>query len=152
MKRITINVDLDDNELLDEEIVKAVRGYAKQIARSEMETTIQKEIQRLVTHAIDNDFRVPASRFDSGGQMYRKVRDAVNDAFKSNGDGGIQAVLRPIIREEIQHVEPSDVEKIVREAVTKETDKILASVKEMMMNELLKIVAKGLTVGDFVKQ
>ena len=151
MKKVYLSVDLEDNEVFDEQVTAAVRGYAKQIARAEMETAIQKEIQRLVTHAINEGFRVPASRFDSGGEMYKKVRDAVNDAFKSNGGGGIQAALRPIVREEIQHVEPSDVEKIVREAVAKETDKILASVKEMMMNELLKIVANGLKVGDFAK-
>lgn len=151
MKKVYLSVDLEDNEVFDEQVKEAIRGYARQMARAEMQKEIKSEIERLTKHAISEGLRAPTSRWDNGGSIYVKIRDAVNDAFKQHGNGNIGAYLRPIIREEVQHVEPSDLERAVKDAVDKEKEAILASVKEMMMNELLRIVASGLKVGDFVK-
>lgn len=52
MKKVYLSVDLEDNEVFDEQVTEAIRGYARQIARSEMEKTIQSEVERLTKHAI----------------------------------------------------------------------------------------------------
>lgn len=58
MKQINISVNLEENEVLQDSIKKALIGQAKQIAREELEKTLISEIERVTTAKI-NDIKTP---------------------------------------------------------------------------------------------
>lgn len=53
MKRIKLNVDIEDNEILDKTLKEALISQAKQIARGELEKELQAEIERITTAKIN---------------------------------------------------------------------------------------------------
>lgn len=48
MKRITINVDLEDNEILQQTVREAIDGYIKQLTRECFHEVVEAELERLV--------------------------------------------------------------------------------------------------------
>lgn len=104
MKRITLNIDLEDNELFEQEITKAVRNYAKQIARESVESVVSAEINRIVedklkyglssvcildrkideeiTKRINSYWASTAIKNNAFDVIQKKVSDAANEAVQ----------------------------------------------------------------------
>ena len=53
MKRITINVDIEDNEILEQTVREAVNGYIKQLTRECFHEVVEAELERLVKRECD---------------------------------------------------------------------------------------------------
>ena len=104
MKRVTINVDLDDNEILSEEIRKAIDAEVKRITRNAFEQKFEDELSRLIEVRF-NQYANPNS--DSFGFVRNAFRERI-DAF---------------IREKVEgfSIEEADVRK--------RADEIIASVR-----------------------
>lgn len=54
MKRINLSIDLEDNELFEESVTRAVRDYARQVAREEFDKHLRVEVQRLIDAKLDD--------------------------------------------------------------------------------------------------
>ena len=53
MKRITLNIDLDDNEILGEEIKSTIQATARQYAREQYHKVVEKEIDRIIEGRVE---------------------------------------------------------------------------------------------------
>ena len=52
MKRIQIQVDIEDNEIFEKSVQEAIKAQARQIARDVIEQEIRQEIERIVSSKI----------------------------------------------------------------------------------------------------
>ena len=96
MKRLTLEIDLSENEIFDEEITKAVRAKVREAVRNarseDIDNEVQKEVERL---------------FDSGSWDYKgKLKNIVKSAVYS----AIEQAVRDFDIKEI--VETSVAEKM----------------------------------------
>lgn len=53
MKKVNINLTLEDNEIFEKSIKDALVSQAKQISREEMNKVLQSEIERVATARVD---------------------------------------------------------------------------------------------------
>lgn len=122
MKRVTLNIDLEDNELFEREVTKAVRDYAKQIAREVVEQTVSEEIERIAENSLKN-------RFSSGYTLERMIDEEIkkrinsywaSTAIKNDAFNVIQKKISDAANEAVQRF---DIKKIF-------DDKLLASIRE----------------------
>lgn len=106
MKRLTINVDLEDNEVFDKEVKEIIIAQSKQIARESVENELRKEIERLVKNEVE---KVAESNW------YNPVRDRV-----------VIEVSKKMIRE--LSISKEDLDDVVGKKVTKYlNDKVIHS-------------------------
>lgn len=121
MKKISITVDLEDNELLTEEMEKALRGYARQIARSELSKEVDNEIQRIIDNMVTSSLKQSAYGYSYSGPLYKKVCDRVRDVLNKDYTDMIDAATSKAIKD----ITVSKIEKIIdskiKEAVTSDT-------------------------------
>ncbi len=125
MKRITLNIDLEDNELFAQEVAKAVRDYAKQIAREVVEQTVSVEIERIAENSLKN-------RLSGGYTLKRMIDEEIekrinsywaSTAIKSDAFNVIQKKISDAANEAVQRL---DIKKIF-------DDKLFASIREYFM-------------------
>lgn len=80
MKRITLSIDLDDNEVFEKEVEDAIRAEVRKITRAEhlelIKTESSKEFQRLV----DADLYCYKDKLKKivEGVIYQNVRETIN--------------------------------------------------------------------------
>ena len=53
MPRVSINIDLENNQLLEEEVIKAIEAAAKSKARSIFSATVDEELKRLANDCLE---------------------------------------------------------------------------------------------------
>lgn len=124
MKRVTLNIDLEDNELFEHEVTKAVRDYAKQIARESVESVVSAEITRIVENNLKN-------RLPSGYTLERMIDEEItkrinsywtSTTIKSNAFNVIQKKISDAADEAVQKF---NIKKIF-------DDKLFASIREYL--------------------
>lgn len=79
MKRIALQLDLKENEVLEAEILEAVRGYAKQVAREEFDHAIRHEVDRLVDKHL-NDLK--DNKYSRNSQLEKMAIDTINEKVR----------------------------------------------------------------------
>lgn len=73
MKRLTLEIDLSENEIFDEEVTKAVRAKVREAVRNARSEDIDNEVQQEVERL-----------FDGGSWGYReKLKNIVKSAVYS---------------------------------------------------------------------
>lgn len=89
MKRITLNIDLEDNELFEQEVIKAVRDYAKQIAKEVVEQTVfssgyalERMIDEEIKKRINSYWASTTIKNDAFNVIQKKISDAANEAVQ----------------------------------------------------------------------
>ena len=144
MKRVTLTVDLENNELFEEEMRAAVRGYAKEIARSELDKSINAEIERVAKSVIDKKLEPP--RYGGvryAGDLYQRVHKAATDAVESLENEAILSVVNAAVADKAS----ADYDKIIHEKIVSGIDAaqegIISEVRKLMASELLKIITEG---------
>lgn len=103
MKRINLSIDLEDNELFEESAARAVRDYARQVAREEFDKHIRAEIQRLIDAKLDDmchgHYGFPSQVQEAAAKTMKElVRDpefstaALKEAFDERCDQLLHAI------------------------------------------------------------
>lgn len=148
MKRVMISVDLDDNEVLEKEIQKAVRDTAKQIAREEINKVLKEEIER-VTEKLVKDIK--SSGWGRCSRLETMAKDEVNRIVKETiGEVEIpkDAVAKRL--DEILSRTEQKVDRLIADRVEHETiedyieEKVRQEVKAKVPDALLDIIVNGI--------
>lgn len=135
MKKVSITVDLDDNELFEEEVMKAIRGYARQEARSAVAKEITSEIQRIVDRAI-KDSLSSTWGYQYSGSLYKKVYDTASELIKEVNEDKVKKIVNDAFTGKVL----ANVNDSINEAVKKATD----TAKADMTDYVNKLIATGL--------
>ena len=144
MKRVTLTVDLENNELFEEEMRAAVRGYAREIARSELDKSINAEIERIVAITIDGKLDPP--RYGSvhyAGDLYKKIHKAATAAVESLEGEAVLGVVRAAVADKASADYDKAVDEKVASSVGAIQEGIISEVRKLMASELLKIITEG---------
>lgn len=129
MKRLTLEIDLSENEIFDEEVTKAVRAKVREAVRNARSEDIDNEVQQEVERL-----------FDNGSWDYkRKLKNIVKSAVYS----AIEQAVKDLNIKEI--VETSVAEKMddymsyykVRERCEEALNAKVQGVVEKKIKELL---------------
>ena len=129
MKRLTLEIDLSENEIFDEEVTKAVRAKVREAVRNARSEDIDNEVQQEVERL-----------FDNGSWDYkRKLKNIVKSAVYS----AIEQAVKDLDIKEI--VETSVAEKMddymsyykVRERCEETLNAKVQGVVEKKIKELL---------------
>ena len=129
MKRLTLEIDLSENEIFDEEVTKAVRAKVREAVRNARSEDIDNEVQQEVERL-----------FDNGSWDYkRKLKNIVKSAVYS----AIEQAVKDLDIKEI--VETSVAEKMddymsyykVRERCEEALNAKVQGVVEKKIKELL---------------
>lgn len=121
MKKITLSINLDDNEVLDKSVQEAIMGQAKQIARETLEKELRSEIERITEKKIDSlktDYYNDVSRRISDSIFNRLNLHQINNSENINKiveekvttyldkkvltDGGMEKFIRDYIGKSIE--------------------------------------------------
>lgn len=131
MKRLTLEIDLSENEIFDEEVTKAVRAKVREAVRNARSEDIDNEVQQEVERL-----------FDNGSWDYkRKLKNIVKSAVYS----AIEQAVKDLDIKEI--VETSVAEKMddymsyykVRERCEEALNAKVQGVVEKKIKELLNL-------------
>ena len=129
MKRLTLEIDLSENEIFDEEVTKAIRAKVREAVRNARNEDIDNEVQQEVERL-----------FDNGSWDYkRKLKNIVKSAVYS----AIEQAVKDLDIKEI--VETSVAEKMddymsyykVRERCEEALNAKVQGVVEKKIKELL---------------
>lgn len=109
MKRITLEIDLKENEAFEKEIEKIIRAKARELARNEharlIEDEIRHEIQRLTN----------ANSWGYKDKLKSIIRGLVNDELKKTvSDMDIEKLAKERVNDKIEYI-VSNVTADVRE-------------------------------------
>lgn len=82
MKRIILNVDLDDNEVFEKEVADAIRAEVRKITRDEQLKLIQKEADKEFKRLVDADTYNYRDKLRNivEGIILKNVRDAISSS------------------------------------------------------------------------
>lgn len=147
MNKITINLDLEANELLEKEVEEALRGYARKIAREVMQDEIQKEMSRLMNLALMEGLKPPvySGHPESAGRLYGQMYNAVSMAIK---DGAInvteivESVLGKQTEYNIDYIVDRKVRAVSEQIQKSLTDSFYTAFSEANAKALMNIVAQ----------
>lgn len=76
MKRLTLEIDLSENEIFDEEVTKAVRAKAREAVRNVCNEDIDKEVRREVERLFNGEL------WGYKGKLNNIVKSAVYSAIE----------------------------------------------------------------------
>ena len=76
MKRLTLEIDLSENEIFDEEVTKAVRAKAREAVRNASSEDINNEVQREVERLFNGEL------WGYKGKLNNIVKSAVYSAIE----------------------------------------------------------------------
>lgn len=76
MKRLTLEIDLSENEIFDEEVTKAVRAKVREAVRNARSEDIDNEVQQEVERLFDS------GSWDYKGKLKNIVKSAVYSAIE----------------------------------------------------------------------
>lgn len=80
MQRITLNLDIANNKILDKELQKVIEGAAKAKARETVQDTIVKEIDRCIEKSVERWTEKP---WGGAALINRRVDEKVDAAIKA---------------------------------------------------------------------
>lgn len=83
MKRINIQVDLDDNEIFEKNVKQAITDYIKQVTREQFAEVFQAELERLINSAVQNVIDNPS--WWQREEIRRKISVKANEFMKEAG-------------------------------------------------------------------
>ena len=136
MNRITINVDLNENEILQAEVAEALKGYARRVAREALMEIIDKEAKRVVAAVLS----------DSSNGLRRELTEQVRNTVRSEISiaGFDHRFVKVEIRKRIDEAAKQVLEQLtedakvyLREAVKKRAEKITRAEFGRMVAEKL---------------
>lgn len=78
MKRLTLEIDLSENEIFDEEVTKAIRAKVREAVRNARSEDIDNEVQQEVERLFDN------GSWDYRGKLKNIVKSAVYSAIEQS--------------------------------------------------------------------
>ena len=81
MKRLTLEIDLSENEIFDEEVTKAVRAKVREAVRNARSEDIDNEVQQEVERLFDNgswDYKRKLKNIVKSA-VYSAIEQAVKD-------------------------------------------------------------------------
>ena len=132
MKRIILNLDLDDNQILDEEIEKLIRDRVKQITRETIAVTIEGECNRVIEDkvaSIKNVWSEPSRKFkekvaetirdtlcDAVREQFTLRGESFNDIVADHMDRAVQAQVGSTLKEYLDQQVKITVQSKLREA------------------------------------
>lgn len=73
MSRITINVDLETNEVFEKETIEAIRAEARKIAREQFSAVLEEEVSRLIGRRLETYSR--SNKWDGTQAYFNKAVD-----------------------------------------------------------------------------
>ena len=104
MKRLTLEIDLSENEIFDEEVTKAVRAKVREAVRNARSEDIDNEVQQEVERL-----------FDNGSWDYkRKLKNIVKSA--------VYSAIEPAVKD-------LDIKEIVETSVAEKMDDYMSYYK-----------------------
>lgn len=112
MQRITINLDLNNNQCLTEEIDKAIEGAVKARCREVFNTTFEKEIDRIVQNRLSD---LERKTYWGPGKLQKMVNEKVDKKFENVIEeyiGNIKIPTSLEIRKQVENKMKSIEEKI----------------------------------------
>lgn len=136
MNRITINVDLNENEIIEAEVIKALKGYARKVARETLMETIDSEAKRVVSAALSNEYsglmrelkeqirsaiksEISIVGFDHRfvkGEIKKRIDEAAQQALKELTEDA-ELYLRKAVRERAEKITRAEFGRMVAEAL-----------------------------------
>ena len=104
MKRLTLEIDLSENEIFDEEVTKAIRAKVREAVRNARSEDIDNEVQQEVERLFDG------GSWDYRGKLKNIVKSAVYSAIE-------------------QSVKDLDIKEIIETSVTEKMDDYMSYYK-----------------------
>ena len=136
MNRITMNIDLDGNEMLEKEVLEAIQGYARKVARESLIEIIEAEAQRVIRAAFDNKYS--ALRLELEESLRNAVRQEISIA------GFDHRFVRMEIRNRIDESAKQVLEEYKNAALVQLTKAVDESARNILQNEVGRIVFEAL--------
>ena len=125
MKRVSLNIDLDDNEIFDKEVTNIIKGKIREIVRNDIQDLVKKE-------AADEIERL----FNGNSWDYRNK---------------LSNIVKDTVREEIKSViNHTDVHYIANKAVEEHSDYIIATTTTQVEKKCNQVLER--TVNERVKE
>lgn len=150
MQRVTINIDMDNNQLLDEEFIKAIEGAAKAKARSIFSATVQEELNRLAEKQFE---RWNQSSRGRETRLQKAMEEAINKTIEKNiGKINVNtSIIKDKIDEKLKSVDVKIDEMIqyyFSENVFEEhiANAVVKNLAKTNPTRILELVSKGLAV------
>lgn len=82
MKRVVINVDLDDNEIFQQAVKEAMDGYIKQLTRERFHEVVEEELERMIKNACEE---LNHPNFWQRQEIQSQIRSRVNEFMVDAG-------------------------------------------------------------------
>lgn len=127
MKRVTLEIDLKENEIFEREVEKAIRAKTREIVRGEYEKIIQEEASK--------EFK---RIFDANSYGYRdRLKDAVREAATRD-------IKKAIEEQDIVGITKERIDEIVRYKVQYYSNTVDEKCKEVLKNKMTALVEEKL--------
>lgn len=119
MKRVTLNIDLEDNKLFEKEVAEYILSFSRQVAKETIEKEVSAEIQRIACGMVN-----PCNIW---------LRDKVHESVKKIlAEQSICAIIDNLVSETIQtkvhHIADREIQKVNIKKIF--DDKLFASIRE----------------------
>lgn len=128
MKRLTLNMDLEENEIFEKEVVEIIRAKAREIARNHqvciIEEAVSAEIRRLFSNDCYGTYRRELKKIVEGC-IHTQIRD-----FLSHED------IDQIAKEELAR----QMEFIISRTTSEAEEKCVSVLNQTINNEVMKKV------------
>lgn len=139
MKRLTLNVDLEENEIFEKEVIEIIRAKAREIARNHqvciIEEAVSAEIRRLFSNDCYGTYRSQLKKIVEGC-IYTQVRE-----FLSHED------INKIAEEELT----KQMDFIISRTTSEAEEKCVSVLNKTISNEVMKKmndILHGVTGGS----
>lgn len=151
MKRIMVSVDLEDNEVLEKAVIKAVRDSAKQIAREEIDKILKAEVARVVTKQVQD---IQSSSWGKGSRLDSMAKKEIDRIVKETiGEveipkDAVEKSLNDILARTEEKVDRLIANRVAHETIEDYIEeKVTREVKSKVPDALLEIIVNGLQQG-----
>ena len=120
MKRISLNLDLDDNQIIDKEIEKLIQARVKQLTREVCEQQINEEFDRIVKQRVEQ-LKNPWSSLSNNFRS--RVTDEIEERLVETVEKEFN--LRAMISTKLQLLMNSGINEMIAQAVDESVRKHL---------------------------
>lgn len=120
MKRISLNLDLDDNQIIDKEIEKLIQARVRQLTREVCEQQINEEFERIVKQRVEQ-LKNPWSSLSNNFRS--RVTDEIEEHLVETVEKEFN--LRAMISTKLQLLMNSGINEMIAQAVDESVRKHL---------------------------
>ena len=140
MNRITMNIDLENNELLLEEVKKSLEADARRIAREALQQVIQNETARIIAIAITDDRSL----------LKRKIKEDAQKCIREELErmGFYAFSVRGVIEERMKTYGDNAVRQILAKLEEKIDNEIEENVEQRMETKLMQVLVKVVSAAQ----